>query len=71
MEEEKYPEKIFTRDASGQLYLAGAAEYFFEQQRLYEGKSYAEFERDQLRRYLATASEEFRSHFTQLLSEKD
>jgi|GEM_PF-3532560 len=67
----KYPKKIFHKDASGQLYLAGAAKYFFQQQELYEGKSYAEYEKDQLRAHLATASERIRSNFTQLLSKKD
>ena len=44
----KYPKKIFHKDASGQLYLAGAAKYFFQQQELYEGKSYAEYEKDNI-----------------------
>ena len=65
----KYSKTIFTEDASGQLYLAGVVEYFFQQQELYKEKSYAEFERDQLRRHLETASENFKSNFTQLLSE--
>jgi len=49
---------------TGEIYLAGAAEYYFKQQSLY--KNYAEFEQDYVKRFLETTSASVRANFSNL-----
>ena len=51
-------------EKTGEMYLTGFSEYYNKLQSLY--KSYPEFERSQMKRFLATASKSVKANFSEV-----